>query len=121
MASTARSKSKKKTAAKKSGGLRSATRILVEDLRPGDKIVTGWHSDTLAQSRGKQGKGMSVDEVMDVLREGESNRRLVSSSFEVKLFEECPSKWRTHVHVNKQHCYDMRTHVWIVAEKEQVA
>lgn len=106
-----RTRSKPKQQVKKED-LKTGMRILVEDLRVGDRIVTSWHR------AGEDGAQLSDDEVMDVLsgQNGESHTRFVNRSVEVKKFEECPSQWRTHVHVNKSDCYDMRTYVWIVKQ-----
>lgn len=101
-----RSKSKRKPNGKKLQ--QTGRRILVEDLRVGDRIVTSWHSEQ--DSDGP----MTDDEVMNVLRGEEARVRYVNTSAEVKKFEECPGKWRTHVHVNGGSCYDMRQFVWIV-------
>lgn len=104
-------------ASKKTGevALKTGIRILVEDLRVGDRIVKSWH--TRAEAHAAQGRRMTEDEVMDVLLGGEDSR-YVDRSTEVKDFTECPSMWRTHVHVNKTECYDMRTYIWIVKPKE---
>ena len=37
-----------------------------------------------------------------------------SKSYMIKRIEECQDKWRTHVHINGTHCFDVRT---LVKEK----
>lgn len=37
-----------------------------------------------------------------------------SKSYMIKRIEECESNWRTHVHINGTHCFDVRT---LVKEK----
>lgn len=95
---TIRSKSKPK---KKQDEQKLGIKILVEDLRVGDRLVTSWH----ARSDLEEGP---LDDKEDLAT------RYVNRSIEVKNFEECAGAWRTHVHVNKSMCYDMRTYVWIV-------
>ena len=34
------------------------------------------------------------------------------TKFEVKKVEECPSMWRTHVHINGSNCFDTRALVY---------
>lgn len=117
MPSSARMKSKKKAASKKEGKLRTGRRIRVEDLRSGDRIVTSWH-----ESKDDGQTALTADEVMNVLSgsngsgDGASTIRYVNTSREVKTFDECPGQWRTHVHINRSDCYDMRSYVWIVNE-----
>lgn len=112
MKTQVRSKSKPKKDAAKKEELKTGIRIRIEDLRVGDRIVTSWH--TRAEAAGRDGRQLTMDEVMDVLADGEG--RYVNRSVEVKQFTECPGMWRTHVHVNKSMCYDMRGMIWIVAQ-----
>lgn len=37
-----------------------------------------------------------------------------SKSYMIKRIEECTQNWRTHVHINGTHCFDVRT---LVKEK----
>jgi hypothetical protein len=99
-------------AKKKQEPLKRGVRIRVENLRRGDRIVTSWH--TKGEAARKGGRQLTEDEIFDVMVTGEE--RFVNRSVEVKDFDECPGQWRTHVHVNKNQCYDIRQYVWIVAE-----
>ena len=65
--------------------------ILVEELRIGDQIGTVFREDK------------------------ETGERLIIKSKPVKEIEECPGQWRTHIHVNRQDCYDLRQYVSIKA------
>ena len=70
--------------------VRYGRRIRVEELRINDEIVTSW--------------------------EGDEYSRRVAKSSKVETIDECASQWRTHIHVNRGHCYDIRCFVWIVAK-----
>lgn len=107
MVSTARMKSKKK----KNVELRTAIRVQVEDLRLNDRIVTSWHKG-LPQAATDEQKDAILYDVLT----GAETPRYVNTSVEVKTFAECPSQWRTHVHINKTSCYDMRSFIWIVKQ-----
>jgi hypothetical protein len=92
--------------------LRQGMRVLVADLRVGDKLVKSWTS--VSKQAQKQNRQLSDDEVMNVLQNGE--QRYVDRTEDVKEKEDCPSQWRTHIHINKRDCYDGRAYVWIVKE-----
>lgn len=68
------------------------TRITVGQLRSGDRIVTVRVADKL------------TGEVFCVKSE------------KVTKVDECPGSWRTHIHINKKDCYDLRSLIDIVAE-----
>ena len=106
MTSSARTKSRPRKTTTKLQNV-TGVRILVEDLVVGDRIVTSWRSSSTVE--------LTDTEVAEVLLgEKEMSERYVNSSKEVKKFSECPTLWRTHVHVNDSDCYDMRTYVWVV-------
>jgi hypothetical protein len=100
---------------KPSGKLRTGMRILVEDIRQGDRIVLSWW--TKSEAAEAQGRQLSEEEIYDLMWNGED--RFVNRSVEVKKITECPSQWRTHAHINGNECYDMRQHVWIVDTREK--
>lgn len=100
---------KKKAQAAKKQVLKTAIRIAIEDLRVGDRIVTSWHRGSLDNLTEEQRV-----EMLEMFLDGGEQPRFVASSKEIKQFEECPSQWRTHVHINKTECYDMRGRTWIV-------
>lgn len=86
----ARKAPKKKGAEKSTVKVRYGAQILVEDLRVGDEIVTMWETDK------------------------NTGLRTVARSKKVERIDECPGQWRTHIHVNRMDCYDIRQHVHIV-------
>jgi hypothetical protein len=65
------------------------TTIKVEDIRIGDEIAT-------------------------LLRDGTFGEVVALKTKKVESVSECPSQWRTHVHINKMDCYDMRSQIRIV-------
>lgn len=87
--------------------LKRGRKILVEDLRVGDRIVTRWHKLR------ELDEGQTLEALQTFFEEGEVS--YVAKSEKVDTIEECQGKWRTHVHVNKRMCYDLRSYVWIVA------
>ena len=89
MTTKVREKSGKKTGSKVQHDCR---RIQVEDLRVNDEIGT-------------------------VFGEGAYGQRVILNSMKVKDIVECPSQWRTHIHINGQGCYDTRQHVYIKVTK----
>lgn len=64
--------------------------ILVNDLRVGHEIGT-------------------------VFGTGKYDEKVILKAKKVTDIVECPGKWRTHIHVNKQECYDTRQFVTIKA------
>jgi hypothetical protein len=74
----------------KEENLRLCAEILVEYLRIGDEIVTMFKSGTYGE-------------------------RMALKTSKIATIEECPGQWRTHIHVNGGHCYDLRQKVWVVA------
>lgn len=78
------------TKAKQKVKYQPTTMIRVEDLRIGDHIVSA------------------------TIEDKETGRLLAASSHKVDKIEECPGKWRTHIHVNKKDCYDLRANVRVV-------
>lgn len=80
--------------------------IPIDDLRVHDKLVTGWIGDV--HHRGE----LSLNEANEALHRG---TRWVAKSVQVDSIDICEGKWRTHIHVNKKDCYDLRfSNVWIV-------
>lgn len=67
--------------------------INVLDLKVGDRFVT----------------------VFSRTDDPETGSRMCLKSAKVEDKEECPGKWRTHVHVNKRECHDSRGKIWVVA------
>jgi hypothetical protein len=90
--------------------LKTGRNISVEDLKVGMKIVTRWHKP------GAEFDGIDNDEDLELALMAAGQQRLVAKSMKVTGIEECPGKWRTHIHVNKRDCYDIRTFVWVVVE-----
>jgi hypothetical protein len=62
--------------------------ISVEDLRVGHEIGT-------------------------LFGEGLGGRKVILKSKKVDEITECPTQWRTHIHVNKQWCFDTRQSVTV--------
>lgn len=63
---------------------RDGHKIQVMNLRVGDSIVTKW---------GTTGN--------------------ILKSMKVEKIDECASKRRTHCHINRRDCYDVRSNVWV--------
>jgi hypothetical protein len=78
--------------------LRIAESMLVEHLEKGDKIVTQF-------ARGS--------ELADVDPFAVGNFRYVTKSMKIEQIDICEGQWRTHIHINRQYCYDIRSRVWI--------
>ena len=96
-------RTKKKTEAQAKGFKRRCIKILVENLRVGDELVTHFVSTS----------SKDVDDVLDFL-EGRESRYALKTSKVTKI-NICEGQWRTHIHVNGMDCYDIRTYVWIAA------
>jgi hypothetical protein len=105
-----RSKGKKKPSPKaKADGGKLGILIQLEDIRIGDEIVTSWHEGFPP--------GMSEERQEELaIRAFEMGEtvRFVNRTKRVEKIEECAGKWRTHVHINKSDCYDMRQKIWVV-------
>lgn len=69
---------------------KSTTVIPVASLRPGDQLAR------------------RIEETSD----GEI---VALASIPVKTVDECPGMWRTHIHVNRDQCYDGRQWVTVIA------
>jgi hypothetical protein len=67
--------------------------IDIKDLRVGDEIGTFFAYDDV------------------------TGEKFITKSTKVEQIDECPSQWRTHVHVNKQACYDTRHSVTVKIKK----
>jgi len=72
-------------------------KILVEDLRIGDRLAPVLVGHPIYGAVAK-------------------NDRTV----EVRLIDECAGQWRTHVHINKSDCYDMRSYVHVVVDERTI-
>lgn len=88
--------------------LHTARSIPVEDLKIGMKIVTRWHKP------GAEFDSITDEDDLLLALMAAGAQRFVAKSMPVKEIDECPGKWRTHIHVNKRDCYDIRTFVWVV-------
>jgi hypothetical protein len=95
--------------------LRTARKVLVADLKIGMKIPTRFHKTTPELLRTHMPKGLSEGQQAAWLFDA-MQYEFVAKSMLVKEIEECPGKWRTHIHVNKKDCYDVRQTVWVVNE-----
>lgn len=69
-----------------------AVSILVRELKVGDKIVKTWARGHEQIAGGKVLKAEKVESI-----------------------DECAGKWRTHIHVNRRDCYDLRQKVWVIS------
>lgn len=113
MTTAVRTKSAPKRKEKATIKVRFSRRILISDLRIKDEIVT---SETRVSALTK---GMSEAEMRKFLKENDLtlydlDEIVVAKSVVVKEIDECSGKWRTHIHVNKQDCYDTRGYIRIV-------
>jgi hypothetical protein len=104
----------KKSKRPKKETLRTARKVLCGDLRIGMKIVTRWHKNLDLTEYIPE--GLTESGAASWLADA-SEYNYVAKSMPIKQLEECPGQlWRTHIHVNKQDCYDTRQSVWIVSE-----
>jgi hypothetical protein len=106
-------KSREKRAARKLDPLKTARKVQVEDLKIGMRIVTRWHKN-LDLSKYIP-KGLSVSQGLAWMADA-AQYDYVAKSLKIDQLEECPGKWRTHIHVNRADCHDMRAFVWVVNE-----
>jgi hypothetical protein len=138
MASAARTKAAPKKGAKPD--LKTGVRIQVEDLRIGDRIVTSWHTKAVVEDAisdedilqlqtdvlmGRktltEAQHEAFDRILEQMnRSMEKSERYVNRTQRVEKIEECPGQWRTHIHVNKKDCYDIRQYIWIVDTRSGV-
>lgn len=107
-----RTAEKKRT--KKAQMTRPCVEINVEDLRKGDEIVTVFARQGKAQLKKTFAHRTAEEALEDFVTE--NGQRKAIKAEKVDEIVECPGKWRTHVHVNKRMCYDMRGKVWVVVK-----
>ena len=126
MRTEVRTKVKPQKSSNAAEDLRTGIRIQVEDLQVGDRIVLSWHragtalpvsNETIAYLRSQVVSGtMSLVQAQEQFLEelvALTGSRYVNRSKKVERIELCEGKWRTHIHVNKQDCYDTRQYIWI--------
>ena len=103
-----RSKKAAEEANKKKAPLRRGIRIRVEDIRIGDRMVTSWHDPLKVRPTLDQ----AIDSLMSTTPD--NSGRFVNRSRKIEKINECPGKWRTHVHFNGNECWDLRSYIWVV-------
>ena len=88
--------------------LRTGVKIQVADLRVGDLMVLNWHAPKVSD--------LTDDEMLEAFanfrEEGQS--QYVNRTAKVESIDLCEGRWRTHVHVNRGACYDIRSYIWVV-------
>lgn len=108
MASSARMKSKKAQGKKPEADAKLGRRIRIEDLRVGDRIVVAWHRGYPPNMDNDRRNELSAH-----FYELGVEPRFVAKTKKVEKFEECTGMWRTHVHINRGDCHDMRGYIWV--------
>ena len=80
-----------------------------EKAKPKDKTKIQHPCESILVSELKVG-----DEIGTVFGFGKYDEKVILKSKKVEQIEECPSLWRTHIHVNRNECYDTRH--WVVVK-----
>jgi hypothetical protein len=73
--------------------------ILIEDLKKGDVIATR----------------LLMDKHRQLVLDHETGAPLAEKTMKVEDLDVCEGKWRTHIHVNKRDCHDIRRMIDVVA------